>query len=357
MQHPAWVLAPLALVAVLGFSASSKLGRGETLRTIVRNLELPDWVLPRALARAVPGIELVLAVLLLAPSEPLFTAAAVATLGLMLVYWALIARGLTLTPRPQCGCFGQVGDQSISGRTLTRNTLLVGAAAATVALAVSGRTVWSLWDGADRGDHLWLALAAGACLLTGLVVARRQSHVQASHVPAPSASTVEQWRRPRPDTPVDHGRNGVDDDAVLDYERVPIPTLVLHDPASGPATLAELASERAQLLVFVNCYCVSTQVVASNIGTWRARLPAIDVRVVFSVPYDASRLVEPVEAPLLDHAALAWFGLGLVQSPAAVLCGADGLLAAGPVNGQDAVLRLLDDIETELAEASAPTEV
>ena len=152
MQHAAWALAPLALAAVLGSSAITKLGRGETLRTIVRNLELPEWVLPRSLARAIPGIELVLAVCLLAPWSPVLVAASVATLGLMLVYWALIARGLTLTPRPQCGCFGQVGDQSISGRTLARNTLLVAAATATVALAVSGRTVWSLWEGGDSGD-------------------------------------------------------------------------------------------------------------------------------------------------------------------------------------------------------------
>ncbi|GGB69828.1 hypothetical protein N798_15770 [Knoellia flava TL1] len=351
MHHPAWVLAPLALVAVLGFSATTKLGRGETLRSIIRNLQLPEWVLPLALARAIPGIELVLALFLLAPGRWLFTAASVATLGLMLAYWALIARGLTLTPRPQCGCFGQAGDQSISGRTLARNTLLVAAAVATVALAASGRTVWSLWDAGDAGDLLWLTLAACACLLTWLVVARRQ--------PTPaerSTPSVEGWRSsPTERRPAATGGSDLGDD--LDYERVPIPTLVLHDPTSGPATLAELASERAQLLVFVNCYCVSTQVVASNVAAWRARLPAIDIRVVFSVPYDASRLVDPVEAPLLDHAALAWFGLGLVQSPAAVLCGADGLLAAGPVNGHDAVMGLLDDIEAELADASAPTEV
>ena len=349
MQHAAWAIAPLALVSVLGFSAVTKLGRGETLRSIVRNLQLPEWVLPAPLARAVPGIELVLAALLLAPPRSLFTAASVAALGLMLVYWGLIARGLTLTPRPQCGCFGQAGDQSISGRTLARNTLLVAAAGASVALALTGRTLWTLWETGDAGDLLWLALAVLACVLTGLVLGRPA----APQAPpsAPVEGTQPSFGQPARGTDEHAGGEG-----DLDYVRRPIPTLVLHDPVAGPKTLTELASERAQLVIFVNCYCVSTQTVVANLDAWRARVPAIDVRVAFSVPYDASRLVEPIDSPLIDHAALAWFGLGLVQSPAAVLCGADGLLAGGPVEGQAAVLGLLDDIEAELGSIATVTD-
>ncbi|MFW5471841.1 MauE/DoxX family redox-associated membrane protein [Knoellia sp. CPCC 206450] len=339
MQHPAWVVAPLALVAVLGFSATTKLGRGETLRTIVRNLELPDWVLPRPLARAIPGLELVLAVFLLAPSRFLFTAAAVATLGLMLVYWALIARGLTLTPRPQCGCFGQVGDQSISGRTLARNTVLVAAAVATVALGASGRTAWSLWDGSDNGDLLWLALTAGACVLTALVLGGRQG--QADEVAHPPAAVATEPASADAD----------------DYVRTPTPHLVVHDVDLGqPVTLQELAKHRAQLLVFVNCYCASTKEVMADITAWDERNPLVDVRLVFSVPIAEKFVGPPPARTLLDHRGIVWEALGLRGSPTAVLLGVDDHLAGGPVSGSDDVRRFVDDVEEALREATTSTE-
>jgi len=336
MQHAAWVVAPLALVAVLGFSAVTKLGRGETLRTIVRNLELPDWVLPRPLARAVPGIELVLAISLVAPWSPVFIAASVATLGLMLVYWGLIARGLTLTPRPQCGCFGQVGDQSISGRTLARNTLLVAAAGATVALSLSGRTVWSLGDGGGTGDLLWLALAAGACVLTGLVLSGTRGGDD-EVVP--------------PGLPVSAGREDSAD--TEDYVRTPTPHLVLHDVDRGhPVTLQELTKLRAQLLVFVNCYCASTKEVMADITGWNERTPLVDVRLVFSVPIAEKYVGPPPPRTLLDHRGIVWTSLGLQGSPCAVLLGVDDHLAGGPVSGSDDVREFVDEVEEALREAT-----
>jgi hypothetical protein len=300
----------------------------------VANLELPSRVLPRPLAATIPGIELALVVGLLSPWRPAFLLAANGSLVLLAVYWALIARGLTITPRPSCDCFGEVGNHVITGRTLLRNTVLVGAAIASVALAASGRTVWSLLGGAARGDWLWLGLAAMACITVGLVVGRSGAD-PSRDVPDLNAFATS------PQT-----EDG-------DYVRQPIPSALLHDPQSGPVTLRELAARRAQLLVFVNCYCASTREAAASIEGWRARLPAVGVRLVFSVPIPQSQPLPT--GTLLDHRGLASTVLGLAGSPCAVLLGADGALAGGPVDGMDELRTFVDDIEETLRDAHVTT--
>ena len=355
MRHAAWVIPPLVLAAVLALSASAQWGKGETLHTIVSNLGLPAWVLPTWLAPAIPGLEIVLALGLLTPWRPVFVPAAVGVSVLMLVYWALIARGLTLTPRPTCGCFGRVGDHRISWRTLTRNTLLVGASAASLALAASGRTVWSLLSGADRGDALWLGLAVLACAVTGLVLGGAGSRGTGR------ADGTRDSLHPvlgLPDTlPHEGGVEGdfSDDgqDANTDYVRTPIPSALLHDPGAGPTTLLELTARRAQLLVFVSCHCVSTGQVSHLIEGWQARLPLLDVHLVFSVPIQREVVKDPLPpGTLVDHAGLTWDALRLQEpSPSAVLLGTDGLLAGGPVSGLQDLRRLVDEIEDSLRDA------
>ena len=72
MRHAAWVIPPLVLAAVLGLSAVTKWGRGNSLHDIIRNLYLPAWVLPSWLAPAIPAVEVALALGLLAPWRPVF---------------------------------------------------------------------------------------------------------------------------------------------------------------------------------------------------------------------------------------------------------------------------------------------
>ncbi|MEO7267616.1 MAG: MauE/DoxX family redox-associated membrane protein [Knoellia sp.] len=347
MQHAAWVIAPLILIGVVGLSASTKLGKGETLRSVIANLNLPPWVLPAWLARAIPGIEIALVAGLLVPWAPLFEVAATATLLLMLAYWTLIARGLTITPRPSCGCFGDI-NQPISRRTLMRNTLLVAAAGAAVALAGSGRTVWSVLSDAGTGDWLWLACALVACAVTALVLGAKVE------VASPLV-----WQEPDVEftaetlAPVRASHEEEDED---DYVRRPIPELLLHDPESGPVTLPELAADRAQLLIFVNCYCASTTAVVALIEGWQEQFTHADLRLVFSVPI-AGRFVGKVPpGTLVDHAAVAWRRLGLADSPNALLLGADGYLAGGPVPGIDEVREFVEDVRDALSEAMASVE-
>ncbi|EAP99562.1 hypothetical protein JNB_05300 [Janibacter sp. HTCC2649] len=348
MQHDAWVIAPLILIGVIGLSAATKWGKGAALRSVIANLNLPTWVLPLWLARAIPGIEIVLVVGLLAPWSRVFEVAATATLVLMLAYWALIARGLTITPRPSCGCFGDI-NQPISRRTLMRNTLLVAAAGAAVALAGSGRTVWSVLSDAGTPEWLWLGLALVACTVTALVLGAK------AEAPAPFV-----WQEPSPDfvadtavppmpaVPASAGEPEEDD-----YVRTPTPELLLHDPGAGPVTLPELAAKRAQLLVFVNCYCASTTTVSALIEGWQEQLAHADLRLVFSVPIAGRFTGNVPPGTLVDHAGVAWRRLRLEDSPSALLLGADGYLAGGPVDGIDEVRDFVEDVRDALREAVA----
>lgn len=338
MQHVAWIVAPLVLIAVLGFSASAKFRQGESLRSIIANLRLPLSILPPWLAKAIPAIELALCVGLLAPWAPVFLVFALATLVLVVVYWLLIAKGMTITPRPSCGCFGKAGDHRISGRTLLRNTLLVGCAGAAVALAASGRTVWTLLGKADAGDWIWLGLAVVACVVTGLVLGGSTPAPAVAPTPAPAPQQAH-------DADVALAEDGDDG-----YVRQITPNTVLIDPSTGPITLRELSMQRAQLLIFVNCYCGPTHEMTNSFPGWIERLPALDVRMVFSTDYRAEAFANPPERPLVDHAAVTWQALGIQRSPGAVLLGADGYLAGGPVHGNE-IPEFVADIEEQLNEA------
>ena len=233
------VLAPLALAAVLMLSGIAKLRDPESTQSVVRLLRLPRWLWGRWFAVVLPVGELVLAVCLLIPWLPLFTVAAVATVLLCLSYWAVIARAMTFDPRPSCGCFGRIGDQRVSARTLVRNTLLIATSVVALALALDGGTTST----ALRTGSTWSWLA-GCTVVAALAVL-----VLTSPAGRPTRSRA------------DHPDGDADDQTgpeQLDYIRAPIPAAVLQQPDGAVVTMAELAAERPQLLVAVNCTCGST---------------------------------------------------------------------------------------------------
>ena len=83
--------------------------------------------------------------------------------------------------------------------------------------------------------------------------------------------------------------------------------------------------------------------------------PQIDVRMVFSgIPVMESSTDLPTDDAWRDHASLGWKAFGLGSSPAAVLIGADGLLAGGPVSGQEDVEQFFAEIGEALADAPIP---
>ena len=142
------------------------------------------------------------------------------------------------------------------------------------------------------------------------------------------------------------------DDDEFAYERKPIPTAVLLDADGRPRTLHELTAQTAALLVSINCLCGTSRQAAGSVARWRELLPQLEVRLLTSVhPDSLPEDLRPEGAVAYDHVGLVQSALDLSGSPSAVLLGADGLLAGGPVHGLEEIEAFVTDIADQLADA------
>ncbi|MFN8031577.1 MAG: MauE/DoxX family redox-associated membrane protein [Dermatophilaceae bacterium] len=330
----ALVAAPLLLAVVLLLAAQAKWSNRPSLVSATQLLRLP-----RALEGPVqwlPPIEAVLGVaLFVLPWAPAFTVVAALTLGLMLAYTAVVARGLTFSPRPSCGCFGTIG-APITIDTLVRNVVLSALALAAVVWGARGHTVPGTLLPGSRATWTWLGALAVTAAITRWIVGERRPRVPAYGAhgqPAPAATETAD-----PD----------------DYVRETIPPLMFLD-GNQPVTMRGLALERAQLLVFITCGCGRSHEAIALARNWRERMPAIDVRAIASVPMDFDlRGFDWPHGWLRDPDAQAWSSLGVAGDPVALLVGADGMLAGGPVAGVAELTEFGEEIAAALADAPAP---
>lgn len=341
MPEPVGVIAPLLLAGVLLVSALAKWREPLSTRSAITLLRLPGFLRQGWVARALPIGEAVLVALMLAPWLPVARLGSWGAAALFVLYLVIIARAMTFSPRPSCGCFGRIGDQRVRARTVWRNALFVVLAAVFVWFTAAGHTVPATLVAMDATGWAWLA----AAIVTGAVVVL----VGAG---SPRPSTEPSWSP----APGDHtssvpAAEGPED--PQEYIRAPIPDAMLVDPEGTPHLLHQMAGMRAQLLVFVNCFCGPTHTVTGLVPTFRARMPQLDVRLVFSgVEPMASTEAAPTDDAWQDLASVTWRALGLQRSPAAVLLGADGLLAGGPVDGLDEVEEFVAEIAEALAQGS-----
>lgn len=345
MLSPAGILAPLLLVAVLIVSAVAKQRQPASTLSAIILLRLPKPLQHLRVAKALPWSEIVLAALMLAPWSPIARLASWAALALLVTYLMVIARAMTFNPRPSCGCFGAIGDQRVRPKTVWRNAVFVTLAAWFVAFTSAGHTVPATLSSMGATGWVWMI---GAALVVAAVILIGPG--AAGQAPSRPMSGNEP---PAPHSGNDHVDRLEDDEE--DYVRSPIPRALLIDPEREPHLLGDMARLRAQLLVFVNCYCGSTHQALRTVQTWRDQLPQIDVRFIFSgVPVMESTPELSTEDSWLDHGALTWEKFALAQSPSAVLLGADGLLAGGPVGGKEEVDRFFEEVAEALSEAPLP---
>jgi hypothetical protein len=146
-----------------------------------------------------------------------------------------------------------------------------------------------------------------------------------------------------------------DEEELLDYERTPTPAAVLQQQDSRLITLTQLTAQRAALLIFVTEGCGPCERVLDHAEDWIDALEdTLQVRFVFSRPLDQlrERTTDRVGAHALhDLQFTARTALGATGAPSAVLLGADGQLAGGPVNGGSSVIEFVEEIQEQLAEA------
>lgn len=348
-MHSALALAPLTLATVLVLSGLAKLPDPQSTHSMMRLLRLPGAVATAPVARLVPWAELSIAALLLTPWRWTFAVGALAGLALFLVFWVIIARAMTFDPRPSCGCFGKVGDHRINGRTVARNTTLVGLALVSGYLALQGRTGTGLLAGFGVGDWLWLLLAVALAAVAVFILGGGPSSGQLSRRQQRDLRRQREEMEARQAAAAPPAEEPADE---LDYERKPIPRGVLVGRDHRTVELSSLTRARAQLLVLVNCWCGPTHAALERLPRWREQLPELGVQMIFT-PHPFETDVVPAELSGIwwDPGDQVYHALLAGPSPAAVLLGADGLTAGGPVNGIEEIEAFVSDIAAQLAEA------
>ena len=331
--------APILLSITLLISGLAKLGAREGTQDAMRSLRLPLPTMHASIASVLPVTEIVLALAIWIPAPPLQVLLTGLVAALMLTYLVIIARALTFEEQVHCSCFGTLASPTVSRTTLVRNVLLSVLGLLAVVAAASGAMTTLLVQAPmgliGLGIALLIAIALTAATIGGSVA---ETDADAPTAPAPAAADP-------------------DEDELLDYERSPIPAAVLQQPDGRLITLTQLTAQRAALLVFVTEGCGPCERVLDHAEEWIGELEqTLQVRFVFSRPLDQlrERTTDRVEGHALhDLQFTARTALGGTGAPSAVLLGADGQLAGGPVNGGSAVIEIVQEIREQLAEAQS----
>ncbi|AXK46871.1 MauE/DoxX family redox-associated membrane protein [Brachybacterium saurashtrense] len=357
--------APILLTLTLLLSGLAKLGARQGTEDAMTSLRLPWRSMHRSVASVLPVTEIVLALGLWFPFVPLQVLVAVVIALLLVTYLVIIARALRFEEQVECSCFGTLASPTVSGTTLGRNLMLVGLGVLTVIAAASGLLTAALVQAPltvmGLGAALLLAVVLTALTLGGAVPETAPAEASPSDrarsgtaAPAP-ATIVEAEVGSAPESGPGDGN-----EELLDYERTAIPAAVVQRVDGRLSTLRQLASHRAALLVFVSEGCGPCERVLDQGPGWLEALsPVLDVHFVFATPLDHRR--ERTVQRIGDHAlhdlqSVARGALGARSAPSAVLLGADGLLAGGPVTGGSEVIGFVEEILEQLQEAQQPGE-
>lgn len=322
------IVPALLIAAVLLLSAVAKLVEPQATSDAFTSLRLPSMLARTGMPRLLPWAEIALALALLLTPSPLSRIVAVLAVLLMAAYTGVIARALRFEHPVDCSCFGKLGAGRVTQRTLVRNLLLT--ATAVLAWLSASRTedsvLGQLLDGSAR-TWGWLAMTVLTGALAWLIVDRGAE--PGRHVA--TTPTAE----------------AADDD---EYVRLPIPFGALEEPEGNVIGLRTIAQYHAVLLAFLNESCGPCVRAQSLLAGFDEANPEIAVRSVYR-EY-ANREAIPSDVPwYVDPAGQTGAALGAMSTPSAVLLGADGLIAGGPVHGEEAFTQFLTDISEELQQA------
>jgi cytochrome oxidase Cu insertion factor (SCO1/SenC/PrrC family) len=322
----ALVLAPVATAVVLLVSGWSKLGDVTGLRLAFVAMRVPTALSRVAVVRSLPYVELALGLALLLTWGWLLAVVGATVTVLFLGYTLLVARVLRAGDSVDCQCFGSLGDDRVTLVTLARNLVLVALAALATAFGVGGSGVVPAMGDFDGAAWWWPVMTALVVLAAVLVV---------------RPGRVEE----------------VAPEEGVDYLRQPIPIGVLVAADGRHVQLRDLASQRPQLLTFMSVSCGACDVLADLFPDFVERLGVVEIVTIFVDPLDSvpERLRKPGTTTYHDPDR-AVTDLFTSLRPAAVLFGADGLLAGGPVTGVPDIQAFVEDIVAEL-EAAPPGEL
>lgn len=317
---------PLVLAAVLIASSVAKLRTPDDLSGWAE-LGVPRALRREWLMRFHPWAEGALGVALAVLGGWLGVLAALVAVVLMAAYAVLVARVASQSTDASCACFGS--RKRVTGMTVARNAWL------TVLAAGTASVIWvtPLLGGALAAgipELAWLVALAVSAVTTALIL----------------------WPEAEPGEVV--GREDIqvvasaEDD--LEYIRTRTPAIPVAVADGTAATLRSLSAERPLLLLALSSACGACETVMERRATYRELLPEVDVRVLLTQPATSlwTEHVEPQSVHDVNDYVRESLGYG--GTPSAVLLGADGLLAGGPVTGDRAIDRFVDDIYESLHE-------
>jgi hypothetical protein len=349
MPSSAPLLLAVALALVLVISAVAKLSDQGSTRSVTVLLRLPSFLRGAWFARALPVAELALAVGLLAPWTALARVAWGLATILFALYLGVIVRAMTFDPRPSCGCFGRIGNQRVTGHTVVRNVLLLAASTVVLGWVGAGHTVPTTVQDLDREGWAWVLSATAVVAIAVLVVASPKTTRDAGRQAARAAQAALAAQAARASEQATHPK-------AEDYVRRPNPSSLLIGPDGEPVLLDALARRAAQLVLFLSPGSEPTGVLAPRVPGWTELLGPVELTVALGGSASGVAEAHPELAPLAFVDPFSRATAEVVgHAPAAVLLGADGLLAGGPVHGVAEITDFVEEILDQLG-ASAPAE-
>ncbi|PRY63637.1 methylamine utilization protein MauE [Knoellia remsis] len=284
---------------------------------------LPEPLVP-VIARVLPYVEIALGVLLLVTWGSAFTGVAALALALAIGFVIVVGLSLARGERPTCHCFGEVSAEPISERTLLRNVAIALSAAAALLL---DRPFPGVVPSLVRlgAAEVAFALTATVLVATAAILWSRLDAARRSIVTLTSerdAALARPAARPTLDIP---------EAAVLGRDGAYVP-------------LADLAREKAQLVIGVSPTCSVCKELSPAFAGWRAALDKeVGVTIVSWADLGSSVAAYPDDADFLyaDPDGRALGALGIGGTPGAVVLGTNGKVAAGPALGGESIMELI----------------
>jgi uncharacterized membrane protein YphA (DoxX/SURF4 family) len=310
-----FLVARLGLAVLLAVAALGKILAwqrwGETLKGI--GIAGPAH---RAVAIAVPAVELTLAVgLLVSPTAQL---AAVGSVALFLTFALVVSISASRGRRPECNCFGSIARSRFGWGLALRALLLAGVAAFVAWKPTFTVSAWILGLFAITAILLvfgWLAFI----LLRrhGQALARIDALEAGEYRSMPAAVAIGS----------------------------PAPSFLIGDLDDNPVSLVDLlAGERSLLLAFVDLDCGPCRELLPKLARWRAEpgRPRIAVigsgdRADFRVAAEEAGLTEVLVQNEREVSA----SYGIAGTPGAVLVSARGIVESEAALGTPAIESLL----------------
>lgn len=290
----------------LGISSASKFSSSATTLQAMRALRVPRLLSNIWTARAVPLLEMFLAVLVLFGDGWIRGVGAFSAAMLLIVFTVFIIGVLRRQETVDCGCFGVLSsDSRVSLWSVARNCVLILAALLTVLWGLGRPSLVAVLATRETGDLLAVILSWAFTAIVALSIAQFQLRKRLTKDgPANDLPVVKRLEN----APVEMG------------SEIPDAELVGGDRRTS--RLKDIGQGSPVLLVFLSAECGSCATVADHVPEWNELLSPILVRVATSSRPDIvdERLSNAVPN-MLFGALAARAALGISSVPAAVALG------------------------------------